>query len=198
MKRDILLFCVAWVVLGAASVWVFSLNGFVQFEDDVTPQKLATLAASFSALALIVERFVSIFVRDETIELVSNVRKVNSAKVRIAKLEDAPMNELPDVLPRIADEVQHVEVVEDSTKKTEKDRSQKFQKVALFAGLVVAALGFRFFGQVAGVAVGTGEPSNKASILFYVADVGLSGVLIGGGSSFVDGIIVFFRKTTAD
>ena len=78
----------------------------------------------------------------------------------------------------------------EKTEKTEKTRSQKFEMLSLISGMVVAALGFRFFGQIAHVV--NAEP--VASSLFYVADVGLSGVLIGGGSSFIDDVIVFLRK----
>jgi hypothetical protein len=155
------------------------------------------VVAEIHAIALIVERFVGIFVRDETTKIVTESRVKKSSMDMMAKAEVmASLTSVPAVNKSNVDAVAtdfrtQVSNAERKMSAAEKVRSPKFQRIAVISGVVVAAFGFRFFGEIAQVV--DAEPI--AASIFYIADVGLSGVLIGGGSSLVDDVILNLKKS---
>ena len=203
LTKGILILIAVWIGLGLISLWIYFPNGLIKLTENA-PDKLVTLGATFSALALIVERFVSVFVREETIDIIAQAGKVKAEKDKLEKINDARIvasryeeaNRVQvetALMQEVVATTDSVEQRQDDIARKEKKRSQKFQIVSLIVGVVVAALGFRFFGQIAEVTSGVNQP-DIASSVFYIADVALSGVLIGGGAGFVDDVIVLLKK----
>ena len=158
-----------YIGLALLSVIAYIIMGVSCHFDFKAEDQILQKLIIYGLIAMIIERFVNNFITHEEYH---TLKKQNDA---------APHGE------------EHVAA--------RKEHTKKFMIACQLIGLVIAALGFRFFKDiftpVSGCAdVSLGFMKMNGEWLFNLVDVFLTSVLLAGGSTFINSIILFLSRKT--
>ena len=147
------------ILLSGIGIWYLNASCHIQFEK--TGLDFVAYLVPFGIVAMLIERFVNVF-------LLKQENQTLKTEIRTKGLsETVSENDNTDTAP-------------------EERHSRKFVHRSFLIGLIIAAFGFRFFADITNEV----DCSNVADYgyIFNAVDVFLTGILLSGGSQFVNRI----------